>query len=102
MRITLRFSQERINYPAAANMLAGETAVVEDVGIVAPGVLKCVGQNRHRGEVAGVVHLLDKRDNGRCEPQRVKGDAAKWIADDVAQNRALCLLFGSECLLVLW
>ena len=30
---------------------------VEDVLVVAPGVLKGVGQDRHRGEVARLVHL---------------------------------------------
>jgi hypothetical protein len=33
-------------------------AVVQDVGVLAPGVLKGVGKNGHRAELARFVHLL--------------------------------------------
>ncbi len=35
-------------------------AVVEDVGVVTTGVLKGVGENRHRAEDTRVVHLTSE------------------------------------------
>jgi hypothetical protein len=55
----LLLAQHKVHNPTSADMrLLRVAAVVEDVVVVAPGVLKGVGQDRHRGKLAGVVHLL--------------------------------------------
>ena len=51
-------------------------AVVEDLGAVAPGVLKRVGEDRHRAEVAGLVHLTGEGEplcRVRYEGEKVTG-----------------------------
>ena len=57
---TLFFSEYQIHNPTPANVRPFPAAVREDVVVVAARVLKCIGQDRHRGEVTGVVHLLRK------------------------------------------
>ncbi|MDB5308835.1 MAG: hypothetical protein JWO38_3037 [Gemmataceae bacterium] len=52
-----RLPQHQIHHPAPPDMRPVAPAVGQDVGLVAPGVLEGVGQDRHRGEVPGLVHL---------------------------------------------
>ena len=48
-----RFVQYEVNHPAPANVnLLRVAAVVQHVVVVATCVLKCVRENRHRGEIA--------------------------------------------------
>jgi hypothetical protein len=44
--------------------------VVQDGVVVAPGILKRIGEDRHRGEIARLVHLLRECDNGVGAPRR--------------------------------
>jgi hypothetical protein len=54
----LLLAEYQIYHPAAANVLLLRiAAVVENVVMVAARILDRVGQNGHRGEVAGIVHL---------------------------------------------
>src|SRR5262245_37065826 len=69
-----RLSQHQVHDPAAADVrLLRIAAVVEDLLVVAPGVLQGVGQNRHRGEVARVVDALRYRHDRGGEPRRIGG-----------------------------
>ena len=79
--------QHQIDHPAAANVRPRPAAVVEDVGVVAPGVLQRVGQDRHRGEVAGLVHLPARaRRRWTVRQLGVEGDGAEGVAEDVAED----------------
>jgi hypothetical protein len=51
-------AEHEINDPAPADVWAFAATVAQHVLVVASGILKCVGQNGHRGEVAAFVHLL--------------------------------------------
>jgi hypothetical protein len=44
--------QHQVHNPTPANVRPATPAMVEDVFVIAPGVLERVRQNRHRGEVA--------------------------------------------------
>src|SRR5579883_3555418 len=44
------------------------TAVIEDVVVIAAGVLKCIGQNRHRAKVTRFVHLTRESNGGVGAP----------------------------------
>jgi hypothetical protein len=84
------FPQHQIHNPTAANVRrVGVSAVVEDVLVFAPGVLKCVGENGHRTEVARLVHLPRERNRGVGAPRRRERDRAERIPEDVAQDRGL-------------
>ena len=75
-----RFAEHQIDHPAAANVRPRPAAVVEDVVAVAPGVLERVGQDRHRGEVAGVVHLRRAaRRRWRCASRGSKVTGRKGL-----------------------
>src|SRR5947209_3886742 len=67
-----RLPEDEVDDPAPADVTGGgsggtrggfprpkarSAAMVEDLRVLAPGVLQRVGQDRHRGELAGVVHL---------------------------------------------
>src|SRR5215831_1836736 len=45
--ITLLLREQKVHHPAATDMRAGTSAVVEQLLLVAPGVLQGVGQDRH-------------------------------------------------------
>lgn len=56
--LVLLLAEHQVHHPTSADVWPRSAAVVEDIGVVAPGVLKGVRQDRHGAEVAGVVHLL--------------------------------------------
>ena len=57
----LLLRQHEIDNPTPANVgLINVAAVVEDVFAVAPGVLKGIRENGHRGEVTRFVQLLSE------------------------------------------
>lgn len=47
-----------IDYPAAADVRAGAAAMAQDGGVLAPGFLQRVGQDRHAVEGALVVDCV--------------------------------------------
>jgi hypothetical protein len=63
--------------------------VVEDVRVLAPGVLEGIRQDGHGGEVAGLVHPANHRDGGRGTPVRVERDRDSGVSENVAGNVAL-------------
>lgn len=58
---------------AAAGMDRFGAAVGEDGFVIAGCVLKCIGEYRHGGEFAGVVHLLCKGYHGGGQPGGGRG-----------------------------
>ena len=93
--IRLFFPQHQIHNPAPAHMRrGGVAAVVEDVVVVAPGVLERVGQNGHRAEVAGVVHLVcDSKDRG-SPPSRSESDFEKMPTENITEQIRLVSQFS--------
>src|SRR5688572_16265034 len=82
--------QYQIAHPTPADVNSrGVAAVVQNVLAVAPGILKRIGQYRHRAEVAGVVHLPGERHRGVGTPRRGEGNGAERVAEDVAEQVAL-------------
>src|SRR4051812_43248989 len=77
-------------------MLTRLTAVVEDVFVVATGVLKCIGEDRHPVKGTLLVDVFGKSDDGGSQPRRVDGDGAEGVAEDVSQQRTLRLLLTVE------
>jgi hypothetical protein len=59
----LLLTEYQIYHPATSDVRTGAATVVEDLGAFAPGVLKCIGQNRHRGEVTRVKRMLGAYNN---------------------------------------
>jgi hypothetical protein len=59
----LLLAEYQIYNPAPTDVRTRASAVVEDLGVFAPGVLECVGQNRHGREVARIVHLAGEGDD---------------------------------------
>ncbi len=75
----LLLAQHEIHHPAAANVRTGTAAVVEDVGVIAPGILKGVGEDRHPVECLFVVDPIGARNDGGREPGWFKIDKAERI-----------------------
>ena len=65
-------AQNEIDDPTAANVRPRPAAVVENGHFLAPGVLEGVGQDGHRGEVAGVVHASSELSGGGGAPGGVE------------------------------
>ena len=61
-------------------------AVLQDLGVLAAGVLKCIGKDRHRGEVPGVVHLLCEVYHCGGEPGWIESDGVEGVAEDVSEQ----------------
>ena len=81
---SLALPQHAIDDLAAAYVdLVRVAAVVQDRGIFAAGVLQGVREDRHRAEVAGVVHRPRDADGGGGLPAGIEGDGAEGIAKDV-------------------
>ena len=64
-------------------------AVGEHVVMVAAGVLKCFGQNRHPVEGAVVVDALRQQKHIRREPRGVERRRAERVPEDVADEGGL-------------
>jgi hypothetical protein len=69
-------------------MLTRLAAVVQDVGVIASGVLKCVGKNRHLVEHTLSVDVLGKLHDGGREPRGFNGDGTEGIANNISDNRS--------------
>ena len=65
-------------------------AVVQDVGVVASGVLKGISEDWEPVEGAVGVDTFGKGNHGRSEPRRIFGDTAERVSKDIMdQNRQL-------------
>ena len=72
-------------------MLTRLSAVVQDVFVVAPGVLQCISEDRHSVECSFGVDTTGKSKNGRCEPGGIESDRAEGDAEDVTNKADLGL-----------
>src|SRR5579883_944850 len=68
------------------------SAVVEHVVVIATGLLKCIGQNRHAVECPIFVNAACESEYVRREPG-CNGDGAERVAEDLAEHVALPRLF---------
>src|SRR5687768_11817137 len=69
-------------------------AVVKDVVAVTARVLERVGEDRHRAEVARLVHLTSESESGVGAPLREEGDGTERerpddLTEEVAMRGAL-------------
>jgi hypothetical protein len=64
-------------------MLSRLSAVVQDVFVVAPGILKGIGKDGHSVKGSLVVDAIGEGKYGGSEPRGVEGDGAEGIAEDV-------------------
>jgi hypothetical protein len=85
------FAKYRIDHPAASNVRARPATVVVNGHFLTPGILEGVGEDGHRGEVAGVVHALSEQSGGGGAPGGLEGNGAEGVAEDVAEERGLKL-----------
>src|SRR5262249_42901123 len=84
------FAQHEIDDPAPANMRGScIAAVVQDIFVLASGVLKGIGQNRHRAEVARIVHLLRESNDSVSLPRSSEGNRAKGITEYFTEEGGL-------------
>ncbi len=60
--------------------------MVEDVGAVAAGVLKGVGQDRQAVESPLLIDTFGKGDDCGREPRRFEGNGAEWVSEDVSEK----------------
>jgi hypothetical protein len=65
-------ADEQIYDPAPLMLPTGSAAVVEDVGVVASGVLQRVGEDRQAVEGTFRFDPTGQRDDGGCEPSGVQ------------------------------
>jgi hypothetical protein len=70
--------------------------VHEYLFVFAPGVLECVCENRHRTEVARVVHLPRDGNGGVGAPSGIERHRAEPVLEDVAHK---CTVFVMQFLL---
>jgi hypothetical protein len=81
-------SQYQIQCPTPAAMLAGFSKVVQDVVVVAPGVLKGIGKDGEAVEGFVGVDAVGENKDGRREPGGVECDRAEEVAEDVTEQGA--------------
>src|SRR5206468_3038012 len=83
---TALLAENEVRDPAPADVRPAAAAVVEDVRAVAATVLQRVGHNRHRTEVARLVHLPRQDRGGVSPPRGVEGDGSEWVGNDVVEE----------------
>ena len=78
-------SKDEVDHPAPANVFPFRlTTVVEDIVVVAFGVLQRVGQDRQPLEGAVIVDAPCDSDGDLGAPGGFEGDRAKRVAEDLA------------------
>src|SRR5262245_32137852 len=77
----LRFVEDQIDDPAAADVLGRLPAVLEDVGVVAAGVFERVGEDWHPLEGAVIVDGLSESDGVGGAPGRIERDGTEGVAE---------------------
>src|ERR1700740_2235888 len=88
-----RLTEARIDAPAASNVWFRPPAVRQDRFIGTACIFEGIGEDRHRREVAGVVHLLRQREYGGGAPLWLKRDGAKRVAKNVMEQRGVRVYF---------
>src|SRR5262249_18322749 len=79
-------SQYQINDPAAADVLAGLPAMVEDVAVSAAGVFQRVGQDRHAVEGAFLVDRRGETGEIAGLPGGIDDHGAEGVAEDITDQ----------------
>ena len=69
-------------------------AVAQDLGVFTTSIGQSVGQDRHRREIAGLVHGAGEGGDGGCEP----GGPSSFLARDAAKNSSYDTRLHSCCL----
>ena len=76
---------QQVDDPAAANVLAGLPAMIQNVGVGAAGVFEGVGEDGEAVEgTVGVDGFGELRDGGG-EPRAIEVDGAEGVADNFSQ-----------------
>lgn len=57
--------------------------------ILATSILKGIGEDCHRGEIARIVHLLGEGKRCRGGPGGIKGDGVQGVANNITKHRDL-------------
>src|SRR5262249_60752374 len=77
-------------------MGAQAAAMREDLGVVAAGILQRIRENWQVLEASlGIDNFGDLRDGG-CQPAWLRSNGPKGIAENVADQRRLDRLLGSD------
>ena len=94
-------AKHQIHHPAAPDMLATTTAVVQDVGIIAAGVFEGIGENWQAIKSTVVVDRRGQGGDVRCSPGRVECELAEGVTEDVTNGRCgqLVAVVSHECVL---
>ena len=88
VKVILTFTQNEIDNPTTPNVFASLSAVVQNVLVVATGILKCVGKNRHWGEVTAFIRLAGERKNGGREPYGFNEHGTEGIAEGMSRIKS--------------
>jgi hypothetical protein len=83
--LSLFLAQQEVHDPAAPDMRPRLSAVVEDLGVVAPGFFESFGQKRQALEGPFVVNRLGNGKDGGVVARQ--GDRAEGIADNLSYER---------------
>src|SRR5262249_24779659 len=79
-------AQDEIADPAPAEVRLGGATVAQHLVVLAPGVLKCVGEDRPRADLPRLVHRAGECHRGVSAPRRVERDRPERVAEDVADQ----------------
>src|SRR6266508_2687626 len=83
----LLLAEYQVHHPAPADMRRVRVATMREYLVaVASGVLQRVGQDRHRREVARLVHLPGEGEGGVCTPRRGERHRPRF---DVVEERGI-------------
>jgi hypothetical protein len=75
----LTLAEQQIHHPAAANVLARLTAMVQDISIVATGVFEGIAEDRHALEGTLVVDGLGQSEDDGGAPGGIEGNCSLSI-----------------------
>ena len=90
---SLLFAEDKIDDPAPANVWTGAATVFEDLPFLTAGVLECVREDRHRAELARIVHLPRERNYGIGAPFGSERNRAKRVAENISEESHLARIF---------
>ena len=86
------FCEYEVYYPATPNMRPFGSAVVQDVFVVAAGILKGIGEDWEAVKGTVDVDAFGEAENSGGEPRGVNDDGAEGErAKDISNELALCI-----------
>src|SRR5262249_12215567 len=98
-------AQKEVEQPASLNVTAWLAAVVEDNGVLAPGVFQGIGEHRQAAEGPLVVDGPGQPDHGAAVPRqpcRVETWRSEGVAEDVPKDHTVGSTFGTARRLGFW